>query len=1086
MQRFRQIIARVAVGLVPVVLFTLEPLSAQQTTGKIEGTVSDQTGTAIANAQVVIVGASFGALTNDRGYYFLNNVPVGSYTLRAQFIGFAPTELRGVRVLGGQTATADLTLQPTAVVVGGITVEAAANPIVPRDQVATKTIVSGDMVDRLPIDDVRGILGLQAGVVETGSGLGVSIRGGRPGEANVYIDGAPVRGVNNGAQRITVSTNAVAEASVTTGALGVEFSDAQSGVIAFTTRTGGERLQGSYGYETDEPFGDAISIGFNRFEGSVGGPVPKVNNLRFFLSGALSGQVSPELGAGSQGRTTYVLGQLDTVVQEPDANGNLQSVAIPQFVQYSGECPSGTSGNAVRQAILNNYNFECQGRRLPMSWNTDVQIQGNLQYTYGRGSSLRLTGVANGNQFRNAPGRAIANPQLFSGGHNTQRLFVLNVSHQFFRSSERALALNANLSYANDKAITGPLNQEAESGTRTPSMGLYLGTLGFAGYDGFAFPIDEQIIRNIRTNTGTRIPLLNRTDLANSQQGRINPYGLRSGGWVTSGFNTGGSMLSESRLTGRVVVDWQANRFHRFTLGGDVQSSSLSSWSANFINQSFMDAYVVDPVKSGLFAADRLDLGDVVLELGVRWDHYNSNTLFPKTPFRIFTHPRYNQLYTSAPTNTTVYNQFLADTNIWAPSQGHSAISPRLRVSFPVTERTNFRLSYAHQVQSPEFSTLLQGINNDLSFTNTNDVVGRDLRFGKTILFEFGVQHAFSDDMVLDVSAYNKDKVSDFAARIRGYDDPANPGDTLNANILTNADFGNSRGLDIRLDRRVGNYVNASIAYTLQRARNTGSDPFSYLRTTSRQISQVTGQRLNPPETPLPQDDDRTHNLVGAIALTFPGDWRQGTMLGRVLQNTSAFMTFRVVSGQPYTRQRNEGSGATAPRQGFGLIGTQIEAPNSSRMPWIKNIDLRLNRGFRFGRTDWTLFLDGRNILNFKNITSLFTETSDVVNEEFRTQVLGSEYSQLEVEATAAGAFSRRSDLPEGGNINVASCATWTSKVNCFMLQRTEARFGDGNLTYTREEQERALNAFYDNYVAPVSAFYGAPRHIRVGFEVNF
>src|SRR5260370_23531687 len=54
------------------------------------------------------------------------------------------------------------------------------------------------------------------------------------------------------------------------------------------------------------------------------------------------------------------------------------------------------------------------------------------------------------------------------------------------------------------------------------------------------------------------------------------------------------------------------------------------------------------------------------------------------------------------------------------------------RSSFPITEHTGFRLSYSHQVQSPEFTTLLTGINNDISFTNTNDIVGRDLDFGKS------------------------------------------------------------------------------------------------------------------------------------------------------------------------------------------------------------------------------------------------------------------------------------------------------------------------------------------------------------------
>src|SRR5512144_2608094 len=235
------------------------PAAAQQTTGKVEGTVSDQAGVALANAQVFVLGTSFGAVTNEKGYYFINNVPVGSYTLRAQFIGYAPTEVRDVRVFGGQTITQDIKLSPAAIQVSGLTVTAAATAMVPWEQVSSKSIVSGALVNNLPVDDVRNVIALHPGVVEWGGGAGVSIRGGRPGEQNVYIDGAPVRAMNMGGQAISVGTNAVEEASVTTGALGVEFGDAQSGVISFTTRSGGPTLSGSLNYQTDEPFGNAIS-----------------------------------------------------------------------------------------------------------------------------------------------------------------------------------------------------------------------------------------------------------------------------------------------------------------------------------------------------------------------------------------------------------------------------------------------------------------------------------------------------------------------------------------------------------------------------------------------------------------------------------------------------------------------------------------------------------------------------------------------------------------------------------------------------------------------------------------------------------
>src|SRR5881397_2462346 len=157
-------------------LIAASSLAAQQTTGKIEGSVTDQQGGPVASAQVTIVGTSFGALTNDKGYYFINNVPVGTYTVRARFIGYTAAEVPGVRVLSGQTLTANIKLTPSAVAIGPVTVEAAANPIVPRDQVTSKTTIASEQFARLPVQDTRDVIALEPGVVESGKTKGLSIR----------------------------------------------------------------------------------------------------------------------------------------------------------------------------------------------------------------------------------------------------------------------------------------------------------------------------------------------------------------------------------------------------------------------------------------------------------------------------------------------------------------------------------------------------------------------------------------------------------------------------------------------------------------------------------------------------------------------------------------------------------------------------------------------------------------------------------------------------------------------------------------------------------------------------------------------
>ena len=1076
--RVRRAFGRFAAGGAAFVamLVLATSLSAQQTSGKIEGTVSDQAGVALANAQVLIAGTSFGAVTNERGYYFINNVPVGSYTVRAQFIGYAPAEIRGVRVLGGQTITVDVRMQTSAVEVTGVTVTAAVNPIVPRDQVTSKTIVDGGLLTSLPADNLRSVIALQPGVIETGAG-GLVIRGGRPGEANVYIDGAPVRSAQTGNQQVSVATNAVEEASVTTGALGVEFADAQSGVISYTTRAGGSRYQGAFEYATDEMFGSGMRLGVNRFEGSFGGPVPGIRNLTFFLSSVLDGQTTRERGAGWEDIPVFQTGGIDTAVTLGDGS----QVVVPQFVQYTGQCGTLGSTNATfsadaAAAIRNNYGLECQGRQFAMDWVSNTNVQGKLQYTYGQGSRIALSSVLSESQGRNTPTTNIMLPQQYSGFRNWSSMFVLDASHTFARGAEQALALNVNVSWQRDNSIAGPLDPTYEAGSRSKTLGLELGNVEFWGETfNMPFPIGEDIVRNVRTNDSLRVPLLNRDELRNSQPFRMNPFGMKRGGWSTSGFDVGGTLFRETRYTGRGMLDWQANRFNRLQLGGDFVKTDISFWSSGFLRQSFMDAYVVDPLKYGLFASDRLDLGDVVIEVGARYDFYKSNALFANTPLRIYTNPAWSP---AAASNDDSLAASIA--RVMTPGTDHHVVSPRLRVSFPVTEKTGFRLSYAHQVQSPDFSTMMTGINNDLDFTNTNDIVGRDLQFGKSILFEFGVRHAFSQDLVLDVSAYNKDKVADYAARILPYADPFNPGDTLNVNVLTNADFGNIRGLDVDLKARLGNYLNASFVYTFQNARGTGSDPFSYLRTTSRQISQVTGDRVPPPQAILPTDDNRAHNFSGSLALSLPDDYRQGTTAGAILRNVSLFTSFRAQSGFPYTRLKNDGNGIRAPRSGFGLEANAVEEINSSTMPWTSLVDLRVNKGVRMGRFDVTVFADVRNLLNAKNKTTLFAETGDVVNTRHRELVLSTEFQDLSLEAEAAGALTRDGSIDLTGN-----CGAWGSPVNCVMLRRTEARYGDGDGLYTSTEVSRAFNAFYDTFNGP-HTFFGAPRHVRLGLQLNF
>ena len=79
-----------------------------QTAGKVRGTVTDEgTGEALAGANVLIDGTAMGAATDENGEYFILNVAPGTYTMRAQLIGYAEDVESDIRVYIDLTTTVD-------------------------------------------------------------------------------------------------------------------------------------------------------------------------------------------------------------------------------------------------------------------------------------------------------------------------------------------------------------------------------------------------------------------------------------------------------------------------------------------------------------------------------------------------------------------------------------------------------------------------------------------------------------------------------------------------------------------------------------------------------------------------------------------------------------------------------------------------------------------------------------------------------------------------------------------------------------------------------------------------------------------
>ena len=73
-----------------------QPAHAQEK-GSITGRVTDKkTGHAIPFATVTVIGAQRGALTSSEGDFVITGVPVGTWEVRVQFLGYKPESRAGV------------------------------------------------------------------------------------------------------------------------------------------------------------------------------------------------------------------------------------------------------------------------------------------------------------------------------------------------------------------------------------------------------------------------------------------------------------------------------------------------------------------------------------------------------------------------------------------------------------------------------------------------------------------------------------------------------------------------------------------------------------------------------------------------------------------------------------------------------------------------------------------------------------------------------------------------------------------------------------------------------------------------------
>lgn len=239
-----------------IILFLLAStlLSQAQT---IKGVLTDNsTGEAVPFANVVLEGTRYGVATDLNGFYLINKIPAGTYTLRVRYVGYQEyTE--EVTINKGQTITRNIVLKTAATTLNDVVI--TDNRIEDRKlqtQVSVEKITASQIQQMPSIGgtaDLAQYLQVLPGVNSTGDQGGqLYIRGGSMIQNLCLLDGMIVYNPFHSIGLYSIfETDVILNADIYSGGFGAEYGGRLSSVMDITTRDGNKkRHSGKLGLNT--------------------------------------------------------------------------------------------------------------------------------------------------------------------------------------------------------------------------------------------------------------------------------------------------------------------------------------------------------------------------------------------------------------------------------------------------------------------------------------------------------------------------------------------------------------------------------------------------------------------------------------------------------------------------------------------------------------------------------------------------------------------------------------------------------------------------------------------------------------------
>ena len=874
----------------------------------IKGRVLDaESGEILPYTNVYIAGSRIGTIALQNGQFYLGGLRAGTYTVRASYISYGLGS-ETVTVGPGEVAEIEFQLDVEAIFTDPITVT-GERKLIEVELTGSVHRMSADEMEAMPLDNLVEMIAHQPGV--TLQDNEIHVRGGRADDTQFIVDGISVNDpLAGGGYGYSIDPSIVNEIEVLTGGFNAEYGQAVSGIVNVSTKEGGEHWSGKVNWKRDH------------FYGRAGG----------WDLGSVAALALPPV--------SMLLGEEEDVSTEPDYR-DLSSYGRAQNIDV---VKMNVSGPDPFSDLLDKVGLGLPGEQsLLLSASMDVR-DGYLPI-YSRTQALRTT-------LYDADWLSPRQQNDWNG--LAKWTWNVNPRHKINFNATRQLAVSQGFTLAGE-GYARPFMDNMDNSLVFTNENI-LNQLSYRWVIGEKDFFELSLGRNFsRMHAG-----LNGDDdywsYADYDNDSSSPYGQ-----ATGSSDRWHDHYAES-WTLKTSYAWVASNTNQFKTGlelsftemqlVDLQTNLALPPSGKLAYNE--DIFKVHPIVGAAYFQDTIDYRGMVVNAGLRLDAWA-----PGREVEAAMDSYEDYLFITE----DMRDEFYDDTvEFWLRSW-KMRVSPRLGVSFPVTERDKFFFNYGHFSQWPRYAYVYP----QLTATTASEIqlLGNpNLDPKVTVEYEAGIQHEFPRLWSLGVTFFNRD-IYDYAKSVTmssvdiGADQTPDPNDegtvTIEPVRYFNGDSARSLGIELSVIKRTTGYLSGSGSLELSRSTGTNSKADqAYLQAvysgSSEENDSVTGLLRSPLLWDKPWKvsinldfsvfEDRRPEIFG---LTLPPNW-------------SLNMLFSAEAGQRYTPKHME-DGQEIYGDAYSGIG-----------PYKSSLNLRLNKYWNVGRNRrLTFYVEARNVLNHLN-----------------------------------------------------------------------------------------------------------------------